>query len=105
MKITVFALCFLCLLFASTAFAQSSAPVLSNNPAPLEMSGYAQHADEHPMGQEVSLLSHSTYGYAKGELPLADVAEPVYHTPLGDVARAYRKEHANAPKAVMTLDK
>ena len=69
MKTTIVALCFLC---ASAAFAQN-APVLPNTPQPLQMSDHPQHASEHAMAQESSLLSCSAYSYAQGEVPLAEL--------------------------------
>ncbi len=56
------------------------------------------------MAQETS-LENWAYTYAKGEVPLAEVGTLPRPVPLGDVARAYRKEHAFAPKAVLTLEK
>jgi hypothetical protein len=101
MKTLIFVACFFC---ATFAFSQTASVVVAN-PQPLEMSGHTEHASQHAMGQESSLLMQSSYSYAKGEVPLADLASPIYETPLGDVARAYRKEHANAPKAVKVLEK
>ena len=98
MKTTIFALCFLCLFCATTAFGQS-APLLTGNPQQLQMYEHPQHASEHAMAQESTLLSTSTYGYAQGEVPLAELGSLEYQTPLGDVARAYRKEHISVPKA------
>jgi hypothetical protein len=57
------------------------------------------------MTKESTLLSVSPYGYAQGEVPLAELGSLEYQTPLGDVARAYRKEHATAAKAVKVLEK
>ncbi len=102
--IAIAALFSLCLFCASRAHAQT-APVLSNNPAPIHMTEHVQHATRHAMGEETSLLGDSYYSYAKGEVPLAELASPIYETPLGDVARTYRKQHATEPKAVMTLEK
>jgi hypothetical protein len=103
MKTTVIVLCLLC---AIAAFAQS-APILSNTPAPVVMYEHPQHAAEHAMAQETSLLggSFSPYTYAKGEVPLADLGSLPYETPLGDIARAYRREHIDAPKAAKVLEK
>ncbi len=89
---------------ASTAFAQS-ASVLSGAAVPIVMVEHPQHAAEHAMAQETSLLSTSSYSYAKGEVPLAELGSLPYETPLGDVARAYRKEHVDAPKATKVLEK
>jgi hypothetical protein len=103
-KATLVALGFFCLLCAGSALAQN-APVLSNTPQPLQMSDHAQHADEHSMRLETSLLgSGSHYTYAQGEVPLAELGSPIYHTPLGDIARDLRKEHSTAPKAVKVLE-
>jgi hypothetical protein len=104
MKITIVAISFLCFLCATTAFAQY-APVLSNVPAPIQMQDHPQHASEHAMALESSLLSsNSPYSSEHGEVPLADLASPMYHTPLGDIARANKKEHTTAPKAIMVLE-
>jgi hypothetical protein len=104
MKLTIAALGFLCFLCASTAFAQT-APVLSNTASPIQMVDHVQHASEHAMGTESSLLSASGYDYAQGEVPLAELGSLEYQTPLGDVARAYRKEHINVAKAVKIMEK
>lgn len=104
MKTAICALCFLGFFCATAAFAQTAA-VLTNTPAPLQMSDHVLRASEHSLGQESSLLSTSSYTFAKGEQPLVDLGTIPYETPLGDVARAYRKEHATAAKAVMVLDK
>jgi hypothetical protein len=104
MKATIFALCLFCFFCAASAFGQN-APVMSNNPQPVIMADHPQHAMEHAMATETSLLSSSPYGYAKGEVPLAELGSIPYQTPLGDVARAYRKEHITAAKAVKSLEK
>jgi hypothetical protein len=96
MKTTIFIFCVLC---ATAAFAQS-APVLSNQPQMVVIVDHPAHASEHAMGTETSLFSSSTpYSYAQGEVPLVELGSLEYQTPLGDVARAYRKEHIAAPKA------
>ncbi|MFY9742343.1 MAG: hypothetical protein WA252_16360 [Candidatus Sulfotelmatobacter sp.] len=96
---TVFFLC------ATAAFAQT-AVVLSNNPQPMIMADHAQHATQHALATETSLLDTSVYSYAKGEVPLSDLGSIQYETPLGDVARAFRKEHAAMlMKPVKVLEK
>ena len=105
MKTTTFALCFLCLLCATAAFGQS-APILTNNPQPIQMFEHTEHASEHAMAQESNLLGSNPYTYAHGEQPLSEFgSSPRYETPLGDIARAYRKEHAATVKPVKTLEK
>jgi hypothetical protein len=102
MKTTIFALLFLC---ASVAAFGQTASVLSNNPQHIVMpDDRPQHAAEHSMATESSLLSSGTISWAKGEVPLAELASPMYHTPLGDIARAYRKEHAIVPKAAKVTE-
>jgi hypothetical protein len=103
-KTTIFTLCFLCFLCATAAFGQT-ASVLSSYAQPTVMPEHLQHASEHALAKETSLLSTSTYGYAQGEQPLVEFGTLPYETPLGDVARAYRKEHATTAKAVKVLDK
>jgi len=98
MKATIYTLCFLGIFCVTSAFGQN-APVLTNVPQPLQMSDHPQHATEHSMAKESTLLSASAYGYAQGEVPLAELGSIEYQTPLGDVARAYRKEHASVAKA------
>ena len=97
MKIAIFVLFFLCL--SAAAFSQN-APVLTNLPQPFQMQDHPLHASEHAMAKETSLLSSaSPYTYAQGEVPLAELGSPIYHVPLGDLAREARKEHANVRKA------
>jgi len=103
MKTTIVALSFLCFLCATTAFGQL-APVLPNTPQPIQMQDHPQHASEHAMALESSLFGNSPYTYAQGEVPLADLGSPVYQTPLGDIARANKKEHIGAPKAIKVLE-
>jgi hypothetical protein len=96
MKTTIVALSFLCFLCATSAFGQT-ASVLSNNPQPMQMADHVQHASEHALAQESSLLSASTCTYAQGERPLSDFEQDLKpETPLGDIARAFRKERAAA---------
>jgi hypothetical protein len=96
MKTTIIVLCLLC---ATAALAQN-APVLSNQPQMVVMTDHPQHASEHAMATESSLFStNSPYSFAKGEVPLAELGSLEYQIPLGDVARAYRKEHVAVPKA------
>jgi hypothetical protein len=104
MKTIIVALSFLCFLCATAAFGQTAA-VLPNNPQPLQMQDHPQHASDHAMAREDSLFSpDSPYSYAQGEVPLADLGSPIYHTPLGDIARANRKDHSTAAKAVKVFD-
>ena len=102
MKTTIFALCFLCA--TAAAFGQA-ASVLSNNPQPMQMADHPQQASQHAMAPESSLLGASAYSYAHGEQPVVDFGTLPRETPLGDIARAYRKEHSSVPKAVKVFEK
>lgn len=49
--------------------------------------------------------AHSDYTYARGERPLADFGmHPSEPEPLGDMARAFRAEHASAKKAAFVFE-
>jgi hypothetical protein len=104
-KIAIAAAFAFCMFAASNAHAQYGTAVLSSTPQILEIPEHVQHATQHAMGQESSLLNTWTYTYAQGEVPLAELGTLPKETPLGDVARAYRKEHMNSAKAVLTLEK
>lgn len=96
--------CFAC----ATAACAQTASVLSNTPQPTVMADHPLHASQHAMGAETSLLSAdaSTYTYAQGERPLWEFGSSAKReTPLGDVARAYRKDHAVVRKASISVEK
>jgi hypothetical protein len=103
MKTTLLAFFIFC---APVAFGQL-AGVLSNNPQMLQMSDNPRHAEVHDMAPMQPLVGgrSDNYTYAQGERPLWEfgpVSEPV---PLGDVARAYRKEKLTAKKAEIIFEK
>lgn len=91
---TVF--CLFCVSLASTAFGQNvgaAASALSSEPVRIALPEHPEHASEKPMLTEQSLLHTSTFTAAHGERPLWEVAPVKEEVPLGDVARAYRREH------------
>lgn len=94
--------------FSATAFAQSGT-VLSNQAYVIELPEHPLHAEQHAMAAEQSLVggSSNTYTYAQGERPLWEFGPISVPVPLGDVARAYRrqKEAMDLPKAVIVLEK
>jgi hypothetical protein len=61
---------------------------------------HPQHADQGTLRAEVSLLGSNGVTTAHGELPLSDFPSDKREPSLGEVARAYRQEHAKAEKAV-----
>ncbi len=60
---------------------------------------HSLHAESHGLGTEYDLRGIGGVEMAHGELPAWEVLSPAVETPLGDVARDYRKEHAAAKKA------
>lgn len=102
MKISVLILTLFC---AAGAFGQAAG--VSNQPVVTYFAEHPEHASIQPMATEHLIVGGASdnYSYAKGERPLWEfgpVSEPV---PLGDVARAYRKEKSAAKKAEIVLEK
>ena len=96
MKATLFAFCFLC---TTAALGQSVGTPTMNST--YQTTTHQQQASGHAMAQEQSLLGGTGAVYIEhGERPLWEVAPPDPPViPLGDVARAYRKQHETAKKA------
>jgi hypothetical protein len=104
MKITLFALFILC---TTAAFGQTAASI-SSQAQPIQMPEHVGHAEQHDMAQERPLVGSTgtTYTYAQGERPLWEFGPMLPPpTPLGDVARAFRKEKLAAKKAEVVLEK
>lgn len=104
MKTTLFALLFL---GATAAFGQTATSTVSMQPQPIQIPSHEQHASQHAMQAEESLLisANGTYS-ATGERPLWEAgAKPAAEVPLGDVARSLRTQHATAKKAKKSLEK
>jgi hypothetical protein len=96
MKKTVLTLCLLC---ASHAFGQYSAPVLSSEPQKFEVPTHEQQATQKDMGMERSLLITSNSSHEHGMRPLWELAPVKIETPLGDTARMLKKQHEGSKKA------
>jgi hypothetical protein len=107
MKITLFAFA-LFILCTASAFGQVGAAVLSSQPVIIKVPDHPQHAERMALASEHSLVGggESTYTYAIGERPLWEFGSPLpAPVPLGDVARAFRKEKQSAKKADVVLEK
>ena len=91
MKTVFFLFCVMC---ATAAFGQgvAGATVLSAEPVAIAIPSHPAHATQKDMLTEQSLLGTSCYVSAHGERPLWEVAPKKVEVPLGDVARAYRKD-------------
>jgi len=87
---------------AVAASAQSIGSSVSTvQPQMLILSDNPQHASQVDLAQEHDLLEHGGSHSAQGERPLWEVMPAPVVTPLGDIAREYRKEHESLRKAVM----
>jgi hypothetical protein len=103
MKTTLVVLFILC---AAAAFGQTGVAVLSNQPQIIEPASHALHAEQHSLATETPLVGGGAYTYAQGERPLWEFGSPnPAPAPLGDVARAFRKEKQSARKAEVVLEK
>jgi len=100
MKTTLFVLCLFC---AAGAVAQGGiqGSVLSNEVSIFHMPSHVERASRQSVTQGQSLLEASGSSYARGEKPLWEVAPQTVVVPLGDTARALRKQHAEAKKATI----
>ncbi len=103
MKITLLGFFILC---SGAAFGQVGA-VLSNQPQITESPSHPLHADVHDLATAQYLVGggSQTYSYAQGERPLWEFGPVSQPTPLGDIARACRKEKQAAKKAEIILEK
>ena len=103
MKITLFTLF---LLVTGSAFGQA-AGVISSEAHMTQIPDHPQHAEQHALACEHSLVGGGAITYAQGERPLWEFgpAAPQPPTPLGDVARAARKEKLAVKKAEIVLEK
>ena len=103
MKTTLVVLFIFC---TAAAFGQI-AGAISSQAQVLELPEHPQHAELHEMAQERPLVGGGpgAYTYAQGERPLWEFGPVSVPTPLGDVARAYRKEKLAAKKAEIILEK
>jgi hypothetical protein len=101
MRITFLILILLC---AAAAFGQAG---ISSQPVVVQFAEHPEHASVTPMATEHPIVGGApdNYSYAHGERPLWEFGPVSEPTPLGDVARAYRKEKMTAKKAEIVLEK
>lgn len=95
------------ILCSAAAFGQVGASALSNEVTPLQIVDHPRHASYTRMACESPLVGATpdTYSYAQGERPLWEFGPVSQPIPLGDVARAYRREKLTGKKAEFTLEK
>jgi hypothetical protein len=80
-----------CTLAATAAFGQS-ASVISSQASPIQITDHPQHASQHAMAGEQSILETNCNLSAHGERPLWEFATSRVERPLGDIARELRKQ-------------
>jgi hypothetical protein len=98
MKTTIFALCFLC---ATAAFGQG---YLNGESHPTEFPSHVEHASQQGMAQSQNVMEQSSSFHGQGQRPLWEVQPAARTIPLGDIARAVRKEHAAAKKSTIVWE-
>jgi hypothetical protein len=103
MRITLLVL----FLFCTVAAFSQSAPVLSSQTSVTQFTEHPEHAEPHAMATERPIVGGASdaYTYAQGEQPLWQFGPSSVPTPLGDVARAYRKDRQSSKKAEFVLEK
>ena len=90
MKITIFTL--FILVAATAAFGQNGASISSEAHMTV-IPDHPEHADRHDLADEHALVGGGCVTSAHGERPLSELGSPLPEPePLGDVARAVRKE-------------
>ena len=89
---------------AAAAFGQGA---ISSQPVVVSVPDHPQHATYTPLAGDQSLVGgpSNTYTFAHGERPLWEFGPVSQPVPLGDVARAYRKEKQVAKKAAIVVEK
>lgn len=95
------------IVFAASACFGQAASSISSQPQPIQMLSHPMQAEQHSLATERSLVGGgpSTYAYAQGERPLWEFGPVSQPVPLGDVARAVRKEKQTAKKAEIVFEK
>jgi hypothetical protein len=93
------------ILSAATALGQAGS--ISSQAVQLQMPDHPQHASLGAMASEHPLVGGASdnYSYAQGERPLWEFGPVSEPKPLGDIARAVRKEKLSAKKAEIILEK
>lgn len=104
MKATLLTLLVFCVLSSTAVFAQG---YISGEAHPTVLPSHEQHASETGLAPQHNLYVRTGTAIAQGERPLWEFELPSkpQPTPLGDVARLYRQQHAQVKKAIKVLEK
>ncbi len=95
MKITLFALCLFC---AVSALGQSSIGPSSMAPS-FQVADHPGRASQQPATPEQSLLGNNAVTVGHGEMPLWEGVPESHPAPIGEQARALKKEHDAVKKS------
>lgn len=88
-----------CLFCVSLSSAQATSAI-SAQAQPLRFQENTLHASQHEMARPTDVLEHSEFTSEHGERPVWEFgADSLPVTPLGDIARANRKQHALVKRA------
>lgn len=103
MKKTVLAFFVLC---AASAFGQAAGSI-SSQAQPVRFADHPEHAEPHAMATQTPIVGGAadSYSYGQGEQPLWQFGPISQPAPLGDVARAYRKERLTGKKTALVFEK
>jgi hypothetical protein len=107
MKTTIFVMLVACIALCSSGASAQVPGSISSQPQMVYVPEHVQHAEQHSLATERPLVgSTDTYSYAQGERPLWEFGPMLPPpTPLGDVARSFRKDKLTAKKAEIVFDK
>jgi len=98
MKTMIFAFCFLC---ATAAFGQT---YVNSDAHATEFSSHVERASQPGMARSQNVMEQSSSFHGQGQRPLWEVQPAARTIPLGDIARAVRKEHAAAKKSTIVWE-
>lgn len=89
-----------CLLFATAAFGQTSAPTMQS----FQVTSHPEHAMPQGIATEQNLAGFGAVSIAQGDQPVWQFAPVIHVEPLGDTARTLKKEKTDAKKAVIVWE-
>jgi hypothetical protein len=94
----IFALCLLC---ATAAFGQT---YVNSDAHATEFSSHVEHASQQGMARSQNVMEQSSTFHGQGQRPLWEVQPAARTIPLGDIARAVRKELAAAKRSTIVWE-
>jgi hypothetical protein len=99
-----FLLAVFCICFLSATAPGQAAGTLSNQITVYSFQSHPEKATQRGLAKPDEIMESSCNVSAKGERPLWEVADAPDETPLGDVARMFRDQHAGVKKAEVIFE-